>query len=61
MRLVVNIENGSSVGKCGTTDFLEDPLIFGKDSIAHKGLIEELQRLEIRVRECRILLETVSV
>ena len=61
MRLVVNIENGSSFGKCGTTDFLDDPFVFGKASIAHKGLIEELQRLEIRIRECRILLENVSV
>jgi len=55
MRLVVHIDDDRR--QCGKPDVLDDPILLGGTGIYDQGLIQELERLEIRIREFRMRLE----
>ncbi len=61
MKLVIDIQNRGSCGKFGNANMMDDPFFFGKASSFDQGLLDEMERLEILLRERRSRLENFLV
>lgn len=60
MRLVVHVEDGSAGRQVGIPIF-DDAMLRGKASVFDHRMLEELDRLDLRIRKFRALLENAKV